>query len=82
MSQYGPAMTYAIVLLTLGIVGITYMMLIPLVDVLLNIGFANVGCDPFTMAVLRDAFYIWIPIAIVFSAIVYAWRKSNQTRIA
>jgi hypothetical protein len=82
MSDYGPAMTYVTILLTLGVMGLIWGMCLPLIDTLLTIGAANIGCDSATLSVLHDSFYVWLPASIIISSIVWAWRKSNQQRIA
>jgi hypothetical protein len=77
MAQYGPAVTWVIILFILFVTGIIYMMLTPLIDAFLALG-TNSGGDPQTMAVLHDAIKIYFPVVVLFTIIVYGWRKSQN----
>lgn len=77
MAQYGPAVTWVIILFILFTTGIIYMMLTPLIDSFINLGM-NSGADPQTMNVLRDAIKIYFPVVVIFSIVVYGWRKSQN----
>lgn len=52
-------------------------MLTPLIDAFLALG-TNSGGDPQTMAVLHDAIKIYFPVVVLFTIIVYGWRKSQN----
>jgi hypothetical protein len=77
MANYGPAVTWVIILFILFVTGIIYMMLTPLIDAFLALG-VNSGGDSQTMAVLRDAIKIYFPVVVLFTIIVYGWRKSQN----
>jgi hypothetical protein len=77
MAQYGPAVTWVVILFILFVTGIIYMMLTPLIDAFLLLG-NNSGADPYTMAVLHDAIKIYFPVVVVFAIVVYGWRKSQN----
>ena len=76
MANYGPAVTWVIILFILFVTGIIYMMLTPLIDAFLTLG-TNSGADPQTMGVIRDAIKIYFPVVVIFTIIVYGWRKSQ-----
>lgn len=78
--EYGAAVTWIVILFILFVTGVLYMMLTPLVDVFLQIG-TDSGADSQTMLVLRDAIKIYFPIVVIFSVIVYGWRKSRNRLI-
>jgi hypothetical protein len=59
------------------VTGLIYMMLMPLVDTFNFIGI-NSSADPLVLTFIYDAITIWCPITIIFSLIVYGWRKSRN----
>jgi len=75
--EYGAAVTWVVILFILFVTGILYMMMTPLIDTFLQIG-ADSGADSQTMQVLHDAIKIYFPIIVIFSIIVYGWRKSRN----
>ena len=81
MTEYGSAITFAVILFIILVTGILYMCLTPLIDAFLLIGSQN-GTDPQSLQVIKDALKTWTPIVITMSMIMYGWRKSGQNRIA
>jgi len=77
MAQYGAAVTWLVIMFILFITGLLYMMLMPLIETFSEIG-TNSAADPMVMMFIHDAITIWLPITIVFSLIVYGWRKSRN----
>jgi cytochrome bd-type quinol oxidase subunit 2 len=75
--EYGAAVTWIIIVFIIFVTGILYMMLTPLIDTFLQIG-ADSGADTQTMQVIRDALKIYFPIVVIFSLVVYGWRKSRN----
>ena len=82
MGQYGSAGTWIEILCAIFAIGILYIMCLPLIEVFISIGLANVGTDPQTMIVITDFTHVWFPLTFVGAIIVYAWRKSGENRIA
>ena len=77
MSSYGAAITWVVIMFIIFVTGLLYMMLTPLVDVFLQIGVNN-GSDALMITVFQDTWDHWLPITIIFSLIVYGWRKSRN----
>lgn len=77
MAQYGPAVTWVVILFILFVTGIIYMMLTPLIDAFILLGNSS-GADPYTMQVISDSIKIYFPVVVVFTIVVYGWRKSQS----
>jgi hypothetical protein len=77
MAEYGAAVTWVVIMFIIFVTGLIYMMLTPLIDTFSEIG-VNSNADPLVMMFIHDAITIWCPITIIFSLIVYGWRKSRN----
>lgn len=77
MAQYGAAVTWLIIMFIIFVTGLIYMMMMPLIDTFGQIG-VNSSADPMVMTFIIDAIKVWCPITIIFSLIVYGWRKSRN----
>jgi hypothetical protein len=81
MAEYGSAMSYLIIIITVLGIGLLYAMILPLIETLIDIGVANSpGTDPVTMAVIDNFVHIIFPIVIIISAATYGYRRSGQNR--
>ena len=76
MAQYGAGVTFVVVLFILGVVGILYMMMTPLIQMFYAIG-QNSGVDTLTLNTIYSAITLWFPIVVIISIILFAYRKSR-----
>jgi len=77
MSEYGAAITWFVILSTIFVTGLLFMMEMPVVDVFMEIG-VNSGADQVVTGIIYTAITVWLPLTIVFSLIVFGWRKSRN----
>lgn len=81
MTEYGAAVGWIVILFTLFVTGILYMFETPLINTLISIGtdqLASGGCDPVTLDFITKSIKIYFPIVVIFSCLVYGWRKSSN----
>ena len=76
MAQYGAAITWLVILFIIGVTGILYMMMTPLIEMFYAIG-QNSGVDTLTLNTIHTAIVIWMPITTILALIMYGWRKSR-----
>lgn len=77
MAQYGAAITWLVIIFIIGVTGILYMMMTPLIQMFNAIG-QNSGVDALTLSTIMTAITTWFPIVVIISLIMYGWRKSKN----
>jgi len=77
MSDYGAAVTWLVIIFIIGVVGILFMMMTPLIEMFYAIG-QNSGVDILTLNTIHTAIVTWFPIVVILSLIMYGWRKSKN----